>query len=144
MNRRKAELPNYSTNEGRCACGCGFKPTDACMVAHQAFHDILERKIGAKIRHIISGGARCRKHNESLIARGIKAAKDSQHLYGKALDGIWETRLGSGTWIQIDNEVIAFNAVSSGLFNGVGHVYYKDHGQNLVHLDIRDGPKEVW
>lgn len=144
-NKRTVRLANYSITEGLCRCGCGFGPTERCLIAHQAFHDALERKFGRKIRHLITGPARCKAHNEALIKSGEKAAKDSRHVYGEALDGRWYIEIGPGKWEQIDYEIIAQEAIKSGLFGGVGYKTYAAAKKNLVHLDVRMGGEiDIW
>ena len=138
--KRLAECRNYSRDELRCRCGCGLDVTDSFVIALQAFIAILERKLMTKVRHVVSGGARCKKHNDE---EGGKP--DSRHVHQDAVDGTYDKLVGE-KWEQIPNAVIAAEARRSGLFGGVGYKQYADAGENLVHLDGRPGrwPAATW
>jgi hypothetical protein len=143
--KRTVELSNYSTGEGACRCGCGLQMRDELVLALQAFNAILARVYGAPIRHTDISGARCLKHNATLVdAKGNRISSDtSQHVQGIAVDGHWEY-LHLKKWRRIDPTDVAMAAVKSGLFGGVGYVRYMREGSNIIHLDLRAGPAVTW
>jgi zinc D-Ala-D-Ala carboxypeptidase len=99
-----------------------------CPCCHEALLDkdllpllkTLEKQIGHDLK--ITSGYRCVSHNEDLIKRGYKAAKNSFHLKGMAVDiyciGEEQTRL-------------AELARKLG-FGGIGF------GKSFVHIDLGD------
>jgi hypothetical protein len=139
--KRRVTLNNYRDNEGACQCGCGLQMTDDMVLSLQAFNGILARLYGAPIRHVDISGARCLKHNATLVdANGNRISSDtSQHCAGIAADGHWQYQ-HHGKWQNIDPTDVAMAAVKSGLFGGVGYVRYMREGSNIVHLDLRPGP----
>jgi len=139
MTRRSVELPNYSTGEGACRCGCGLQMRDELVLALQSFVRVLERAWGAKVRHVITSGARCSAHNGTVP----KSSPTSQHTTGNAADGHFEY-CHNGGWHRIDSSDVAAAAVKSGLWGGVGHLQYAREGTYIVHLDLRAGPAVTW
>lgn len=132
------ELMNYSEKEGDCQCGCGAELDPKLLVSVQAFILILERKFNCKVRHLVSSGSRCEKHNED-----VGGSLRSQHIKNLAMDGVFQEN-STRAWKQIDNALIANLAKKSGLFGGIGYLTYKNDNKNLVHLDIRSGSTKVW
>lgn len=143
--KRSIEMPNYSQGEGMCPDGCGEGLTDDLILRQQALVMILSRAYGSPVRHIMSSGARCLKHNRTLVdAKGKRISSDtSRHIGGGASDGVFEYFHG-GKWHRIDNADVAAAAVKSGLFGGVGYRDYARKGIDLVHLDNRPGPCVTW
>lgn len=138
MQRRTVVLQNYAIDEGACKCGCGMQLQDELLLVQQAFNAVLSRAYGAPIRHVLTSGARCAKHNAE-----VGGESDSQHVGGGATDGYWEYK-HRGKWIRMEPQDVAAAAVKSGLFGGVGYRRYLKAGTNIVHLDIRPGPAVVW
>ena len=136
--KRTITLKNYSVGEGACKCGCGAQLEDSIVFATQAFISVLERIYGVPVRHILTSGARCPKHNADE-----KGEPDSQHINRIAVDGIFQAVI-EGKWRQIDNADIGAHARKSGLFGGIGYVEYRRKGKNLVHLDVRPRQPAVW
>ncbi len=136
--KRMVTLKNYSIDEGACPCGCGARMGDEIALALQAFITILERTYGAPVRHIVTSGRRCRDHNEK-----VGGSPSSQHLEGKAADGVfqWKTSVG---WSTIDFLDLGALARKSGLFGGIGYLEYQRTGQKFIHLDVRPGHTVVW
>jgi hypothetical protein len=140
VDRRQAYLANFRNDEGACQCGCKMLPNDEIMIAAQAFCAILSRKLGKQIQCRISSGARCKSRDAEIQAAVARAggtpSTDSQHVHGTAIDCTFWAQ-DRGAWQQIENAVVSLTATNSGLFGGVGHKYYVQHGLNLVHLDVR-------
>lgn len=138
--KRIAECRNYSRDELRCRCGCGLDVTDELAIAMQAFVALLERKLARRVRHIVTSGARCERHNDQ-----VGGESNSKHILGHAVDGVFEQQLDGSTWERIPNSAIAAEARRCGLFGGVGFKLYADQGRDLVHLDVRPGwPAATW
>lgn len=136
--RRCVPLANYGVTEGSCACGCGARMQDDIVLALQAFITILHRTYGAPIRHLVTSGARCKAHNIE-----VGGSPTSQHLEGKACDGVFQQRLESH-WLPLDILDVGQLARKSGLFGGVGYLEYLRHGKHFIHLDVRPGSTVVW
>lgn len=139
MPKRTIELMNYSDGEGDCKCGCGLPISAEMVLCLQAFNAVLSRIYGAPIRHDITSGARCLKHNSQTPG----ASPSSKHIHGDACDGHWSYK-HRGKWVRIESSDVAMAAVKSGLFGGVGYLRYQREGTNIVHLDIRPGPTVTW
>lgn len=137
--KRRVTLDNYSDGEGQCKCGCGLQLTDDLVLALQAFNSVLARLYGAAVRHIITSGARCLRHNQTLG----NSSDTSRHINGTACDGHWEYQ-HRVVWHRIEPADVAMAAVRSGLFGGVGYLRYMREGTNIVHLDLRPGPAVTW
>lgn len=137
--KRGILLKNYGIDEGKCACGCGQSLQDDTVLALQAFISVLERVYGASVRHLITSGARCARHNAATPG----ASPDSQHVGGGAADGYFEY-LHRAVWKRIEPSDVASLAVKSGLFGGVGYLRYAREGSHIVHLDTRPGPTKTW
>ena len=73
---------DFWSKEFYCSCGfCMDQLVDTDLVSQlQMLRDELKQSIRIK------SGYRCERHNEQLIAQGLKASKKSQHLQGKAAD----------------------------------------------------------
>lgn len=151
-----ARLENYSQHEITCSCGCGLLLTQKAAITFQAFIWVLERMVGGKVRHCVTGSVRCQKHhlavyekvNADRKEKGLEpktAPKGSRHLPPAldALDGRYE-READGKWMPIPLEFVAEVAIKSGLFGGVGVTEYQNDGRNIIHLDTRPGPVETW
>jgi len=136
--KRQIAMKNYSIGEGACKCGCGAQLEDSIVLASQAFISVLERIYGVPVRHVISSGARCKKHNAA-----VGGSDESQHINRIAIDGIFQAYI-EGKWRQIENADIGAHARKSGLFGGIGYVEYRRKGKNLVHLDTRPGQPVIW
>ena len=136
--RRYVGMPNYSIAEGQCSCGCGARMQDDIVLALQGFITILKRTYGAPIRHLVTSGARCKAHNAE-----VGGSPTSQHLDGKACDGVFQQRL-EGHWLPLDLIDVGQLARKSGLFGGVGYLEYIRHGKHFIHLDVRGGSTVVW
>lgn len=128
-NRRVVTFINYSDTETLCKCGCGAQTKDLLMTNLQAFLFILQNVYG-QVRHRISSGARCSKHNLK-----VGGSPSSQHLLGLAVDGNFDRRV-SGKWQRIPTADIAALALASRLFTGIG---WKMYDGKFIHLDTRDG-----
>jgi uncharacterized protein YcbK (DUF882 family) len=136
--RRYVGMSNYSITEGSCSCGCGSRMQDDIVLALQAFVTILHRTYGAPIRHLITSGARCKQHNAE-----VGGSPTSQHLEGKACDGVFQQKL-ENHWLPLDILDVGQLARKSGLFGGIGYLEYLRHGKHFIHLDVRGGSTIVW
>lgn len=77
---------NLSRREMACACKCGFDTVDIKLVeVLQAATNFFSKKYG-DCRLDITGGNRCKRHNDALREKGIPTAVDSEHIYGRAAD----------------------------------------------------------
>ena len=139
--RFMVQLRNFSEFEADCSCGCGFSPDPELMLRLQSFIYYLERIYGCSVRCIISGGARCARHNK-VVYGGL--AQPSYHCgpnrgskkdeYGWAVDAIFQIA-PRGDWARIDKHAAAQHAIESKLFGGVGWKVYGPSSQ-FVHLDL--------
>lgn len=136
--KRSVILANYSIDEGVCLCGCGMRMGDDIALALQAFVSVLQRTYGAKVRHLITSGARCKAHNER-----VGGSPTSQHLVGRACDGVFQWHSGA-VWLPIDIIDLGQLARKSGLFGGVGYLEYERNGKHFIHLDVRPGAPVFW
>lgn len=137
--KRTIVCENYSSTEGRCRCGCGEDLRDDLILALQAFCGILRRYYAAPVRHLITSGSRCTKHNMTTPG----ASKDSQHINGAAADGYFEI-MNRGKWQRLEPQELAMIAIKSGLFGGVGYQRYMRDGSGIIHLDVREGATTTW
>ena len=68
---------HFNRREFACSCGCGFDDVDPKLAA---LCETIRRAAGVPVR--VNSGCRCEKYN----ARVKGAAKDSQHVKGRAAD----------------------------------------------------------
>jgi len=139
--RAIVQLRNFSEFEADCECGCGFPTSSELLIRLQAFIYYLERVYSCSVRCVISGPARCRKHNKEVYggkvvpsyhsgySKGLKT--DSE---GAALDCVFEI-CPRGDWARIGKDQLAKHAIDSKLFGGVGWKIYGPEKQ-FVHLDL--------
>lgn len=131
---------NLSRHEFACNCGCNFDTVDSLLVEFlQASADYFSLAYDASATIIITGGNRCREHNdklreECLISGGIRGAntsRNSQHIHGRAADH--KIFLGNGKQVP-EREVYAFYAreygeeVSLGRYDGRTHMDTRTNG----------------
>lgn len=83
----------------------------------------LQQKLGKKL--FILSGYRSKEHNDALIKRGIKAAKDSAHIRGNAVDIRWSgnRHLSKEDMIKIIPLASAFGAKGIGIYPTQGFIH---------------------
>jgi len=88
--------------------------------------DNIRKNLQRPIR--ISSGYRTKEHNESLLKRGYKASKNSEHLRGNAVD------------IFVNSSSEKWEIVNAAIENSITRIGISS---NFIHLDIgdRDGSK---
>lgn len=140
-NRALVRLRNFSEFEADCKCGCGLPTSPELLLRIQAFIYILERHYDCPVRCIITGGARCIKHNTAEykgvptpsyhcgISKGAK--KDWE---GAAVDMVMEIQPRKD-WARITKAELAKQAIDSKLFGGIG---WKKYGSDcrFLHVDL--------
>ena len=139
--RLKVELRNFNIEEGKCSCGCGKITAPELMLRLQAFIFYLESIYICPIRCLITGGARCNKHQ--LDVYGGKKV-ESYHCgprrgkvpdpEGWATDVIVEIK-PRDSWVRIAKHQLAEHAINSKLFGGVGWQIYGP-ASGFLHLDM--------
>ena len=85
---------NFSRSEFKCPC-CSFDTVDSALIAilqdvSDHFSSIYDERVVVRI----TGGNRCRRHNDKLREQfrssggliGADTSKNSQHIYGRAAD----------------------------------------------------------
>jgi uncharacterized protein YcbK (DUF882 family) len=78
---------NLMRQEMACSCGCGFDTVDAFLVdVLQDITDYFGKEYKESAKLIITGGNRCKSHNDALRKQGVHTSPRSQHLYGRAAD----------------------------------------------------------
>lgn len=86
---------NLSRHEFKCSCGCGLDTIDFAVVeALQNACDYFLTKKGGRITIRITGGNRCKTHNDNLRKswvesggkRGANTSANSQHIHCRAAD----------------------------------------------------------
>jgi hypothetical protein len=117
------------------------------MHRHQALLLSLEDFYGCPVRCLITGGARCNKHQLEVYS-GKKV--ESYHCgprrgkqvdpEGWAVDVVVEIN-PRGDWVRISKDRLAQHAIESKLFGGVGWKIYGPATQ-FVHLDL--GPQRTF
>jgi hypothetical protein len=128
---------NFIREEFSCKCGCGFNTIDFAVVTTvQSVVDYYSSGNQRPIYAVITSGCRCESHNK----RQPGAAKDSQHLYGKAADFKVGYKNGDGSvdWINADDVVGTIRALSFVWGVSIG-VY-----ESQIHVDVRDGGVAFW
>lgn len=139
--RAMVPLKNFHSEEANCSCGCGKHTSPDLMVRIQAFIFYLEAIYGCTVRCIITGGARCPKHN-AVIYGGKKVPSYHMGAHrgevkdepGEALDVVMEI-CPRGDWARIGKDQLAEHAINSKLFGGVGWKIYGP-ASRFVHLDL--------
>ena len=111
---------NLSRHEFACECKCGFDAADKELVdVMQLACDDLSREFSKRFLIKVTGGNRCRKHNESIPG----SAENSKHIFGIGAD-----------WCLIGLPAAA-------LYSYLDRKYPDKYGMGLysnrVHLDIR-------
>ena len=140
-NRLSVQLKNFNTEEGKCACGCGKITAPELMLRLQAFIFYLESIYICPIRCLITGGARCNKHQ--LDVYGGKKV-ESYHCgprrgkvtdpEGWAVDVVVEIK-PRDSWVRVSKHQLAEHAIASRLFGGVGWQIYGP-ATGFLHLDM--------
>jgi uncharacterized protein YcbK (DUF882 family) len=117
---------NISRHEVACNCSCGFDTIDyeTLMVVQQAC-DYFSGIIGNKCTLDVNSGCRCANWNKH-----VGGSKDSQHLYGRAIDHCIRE-------ISISELADYYLKKYPGKY-GIG--IYK----NFIHLDTKSGQPRRW
>lgn len=129
---------NLSRSEFACECECGFDTVDFELVnAIQQTADHFSDHDGVKVRIVISGGNRCRGHNEVVQMEYdpdyVPYSSNSQHIKARAADFKLFNR-HTGEQIGPDRIATYLEILYRGRF-GIGRY------SNRTHLDTRtDGP----
>lgn len=106
---------NLSRHEFNCECNCDFDTVDFELIkVLQTAVDDFEKKYKKKVIIVITGGNRCKEHNDKLRelyyatggAQGAKTAKGSLHIKGKAADHKFFIVHEDGEKEQIDPKVV--------------------------------------
>ena len=106
-----------NTDKLKCPCGCGMTVKQGTIDAHNRLAGVL----GANA--VVSSGARCVNYNNK-----IGGSKNSQHLYGLAIDDGFQKPDGS----YIDTRKVSCIADISGWFNGMARI---DSANKFMHGD---------
>jgi len=130
---------NLSRWEMTCRCKCGFNTVDHALV--EILQDAADH---FKSSLAISGGNRCRCHNDKLREdhessggkRGANTAEHSQHIYGRAAD-FRLSRVSDGE--RIDPYVI-YGYLDAKHPDSLGIGLYS----NRVHVDTKTGKARRW
>ena len=125
LGGRKLTRPYRIRGSFQCPCGCGMDVVPALVQAILKLAEEAGRDI------ILQVGARCKKYNESLKARGYKPAPKSMHLKGIAAD---VTMAG----MSVADMATAAERVPEFANGGIG-VYPSMH---IIHVDL--GRKRRW
>jgi len=102
--------PNFSRKEFACKCGCGLDTVDVELIQ---IAELVRSKVGS---FTPNSGIRCEYHN-NIVGGG----KESQHLYGKAMDIPCESAKEVYEWL----DGLYPNKYGIGLYN------------TFIHVDVR-------
>lgn len=133
---------NFSRHEFECECGCGFDTVDYGLIDMlQDSVDFFENEYNEKVKVEITGGNRCKKHNEVVQLEAnpnyIPYSSESTHMDAKAADHK-HYYLKDGEWIQIEpKKVYEYYDKKYPTSKGIG-LY-----NNRVHADSREN-KARW
>ncbi len=119
---------NLSRSEFACQCGCGFDTVDFELVnvLQTAVID-MENRFDEKVIIVITGPNRCNKHNAK-----VGGAKNSQHIYAKAVDHKFYIVTREGVKQQIDPDIV-YEYYDKKYRNKYGVGKYG----NRTHIDVR-------
>lgn len=121
--------PHFSRVELNCHCGCKTPPLVAANLAITATNLETVRALRGGRPMSISNAYRCPARNAS-----VNGAKDSRHMYGKAVDVYADTT----TAASVDALAALAEQVPSYHKGGIGR-YYNGHGF-FVHMDWEHDP----
>ncbi|MFW0776316.1 MAG: YcbK family protein [Rickettsiales bacterium] len=110
--------PNFSRHEFKCNCGkCDCDTIDyEILECLEAIRQHFDRVV------IVTSAHRCPEHNKN-----VGGAKNSQHLYGRAVDIVVDSIHPNNVYTFVKSK---FPDISTGVYPG------------FIHLDSRtDGPK---
>lgn len=82
---------NFSRHEFECECGCGFDTVDYGLITIlQESVAYFEKKYNSKVSVTITGGNRCKEHNETVQKEVnndyVPYSSKSTHIEAKAAD----------------------------------------------------------
>lgn len=103
------------------------------FVLHETLFEILDKVREAWGKPIkINSSYRTAEHQKSLIASGVRAATNSPHTWGLAIDVDTATAKESREMAQLIMKIVN----SFGMVVRVGYLKYIKEGQTFVHFDI--------
>ena len=125
----------FTRKEFACECGCGFDAMDFYLINMlEDSRDYFTKKYDAKVKVEITGGNRCKAHNEEVQKKYVKNyvpfSSNSEHLNAKAADHK-HYYLKFDKWVQISAQEVYDYYDKHHSVSGLG-IYH-----NRVHIDSR-------
>jgi len=123
---------NFSSYEFECNCDnkdCKEQKIELKLIAKLQY---LRESLKMPLR--ITSGYRCQKYQDKLAKKGLKTAKKSQHVEGRAVD----IRPAGGRGVDFDKRKKKLLEVCEKLFKAIGVA------GNFLHVDLRDDKNRRW
>lgn len=123
---------NFSSYEFECNCDgkdCQEQKIELKLVAKLQW---LRESLKMPLR--VTSGYRCQKYQDRLTKKGLKTAKNSQHMLGRAVDIV----PAGGKGVDYDKRKRRLLQSCEQIFQAVGIA------SNFLHVDLRDDKQRRW